>query len=136
MREAWQTAKAGTLLPSLGCLGPLPLHTSPPCPHRRKGGVDGMEPQTSLSVPGPYRTQGHKHLPAENSLRKPHQGSVKSPLGTWTGEGTPAGRGGKRSLCKSLSTEAKAKAKPLCWVSKWGSGGGAGGVSDFWHPCF
>lgn len=57
-------------------------------------------------------------------LRKPHQGSVKSPLGTWTGEGTAAGR--VRSFPSAnpplLRPRPIAKAEPLCWVSKWGSG--------------
>lgn len=125
--------------PIFGRLGPLPLHTSPPYPCGRK--EEWMGRSLKLLSPSQALT-GHKVTGISQQrtacLRKPHQGSVKSPLGTWTGEDTAAGRvrSSPSANPSLLRPRPIAKAKPLCWISKWGSGGGPGGVSDFWRPCF
>lgn len=79
MRRAWRAAKAGTLLPSLGCLRPLPLHTSPPCPHRRK--EEWMGQCLKLLCPSQALT-GHKvtGISQQRTACGNHIRAVLSPL--------------------------------------------------------
>lgn len=141
-RRHWPAAKegvrgGGTLLPSLGCLGPLPLTLLHPT--LIEGRVDGMSlrhlcPSQALT--------GHKvtGISQQRAACGNHIRAALSPLlELGLGKALQLGELGSSPFAnrKSLSAEAKAKAKSMCWVSK-GRGerrGRAGGVSDFWHPC-
>lgn len=101
-----------------------PLHTSPLCPHRRK--EEWMGWSLKLFCPSQALT-GHKvaGIPQQKTACGNHIRAVLSPLLEHWGRHSSWERWEALPLQIPLC-EARAKPKPLCWVSKWGSGGGAG----------